>query len=469
MEAARVAAPSGVARYAYRNPGKPSAGDRTAAEELVDCYYERIYLFMRAVGHDRPTSEDLAQETFLAAWRHLSELREPSRLRSWLCGITRFVAGKELRRRGREPLHAAAPLDAIHDAPSTEQSPFAQAVSREEEAILWRALERIPDTYRDTMILFYREQQSVERVAAELDLSEDTVKQRLSRGRKLLHEEVVAFVEGALGRTGPGEEFSEAALPAAPWAAAPTIGIVGGIASHWLIAQAAPSARERRVHRFAFIALWAFVLGWCVGGQFGLRILRQHQAWSDRTFYEVMAGFWWFSVIVIATWYIVVFRRLLAIRRQSGEEAAAQLTPGARAAVVIGTYLGFFSWLIALAWRAHDQVSVEIIGGTMVVLGIWHFFQLGRRFWVGRCRAVIDRNHLRARSPLLAGRFRQFIQPRLWRIISSIANWDWKRNAGATQFITRNVIGAGKSPASRRVVDILKKFLSIIIIHEFFN
>ena len=97
-----------------------------------------------------------------------------------------------------------------------EALPSEQAISREEEAILWRSLERIPELYREPLILFYREHQSIESVAAELELSEDAVKQRLSRGRKLLQEEVQAFVETALRRTAPGEAFSGAVLAALP-------------------------------------------------------------------------------------------------------------------------------------------------------------------------------------------------------------------------------------------------------------
>ena len=169
-------------------------------------------------------SEDLAQDAFLAAWKQLPELREPARLRSWLCGITRFLVGKEFRRQSREPVHAAEPLEEIQEPSSLEASPLIQAVSREEEAILWRALERIPDTYREPLILFYREEKSIERVAAELDLSEDAVKQRLSRGRKLLQEEVAAFVEGTLSRTTPGQSFSNAVLAMLPAVPAATVG-----------------------------------------------------------------------------------------------------------------------------------------------------------------------------------------------------------------------------------------------------
>jgi RNA polymerase sigma factor (sigma-70 family) len=191
-------------------------GDREAFGRIVERYQSLVCSITYGATGSLSLSEDLAQETFVTAWKQLSELREPSKLRAWLCGITRFLIGKELRRQGREPVQAAEPLDAIHELRAPEPSPSAQAVSREEEAILWRALERIPDTYREPLILFYREQQSVESVAEELELSEDAVKQRLSRGRKLLTEEVTAFVEGALQKTTPGKAFTLGVLAALP-------------------------------------------------------------------------------------------------------------------------------------------------------------------------------------------------------------------------------------------------------------
>jgi len=53
-----------------------------------------------------------------------------------------------------------------------------------------------------------------------LDLTEDAVKQRLVRGRKMLQDEVQTFVEGALRRTAPGQAFSGAVLAMLPVAAA---------------------------------------------------------------------------------------------------------------------------------------------------------------------------------------------------------------------------------------------------------
>ena len=191
-------------------------GDREAFGKIVQRYQSLVCSITYGATGSLSLSEDLAQETFLVAWRKLAGLSDATKLRAWLCGIARNLVNNSLRRGQREPTQAAEPLDSIHELSSPEPSPVAEAVSREEEAILWRALGRIPEAYREPLILFYREQESVERVAEELELSEDTVKQRLSRGRKLLAEEVVAFVEGTLRRTTPGQAFTLGVLATLP-------------------------------------------------------------------------------------------------------------------------------------------------------------------------------------------------------------------------------------------------------------
>src|SRR5262249_55987784 len=152
-------------------------------------------------------SEDLAQETFLEAWRDLGALREPASLRAWLCGIARNRTHSALRRDDREPLRESDPIEAAAQERTPEPAPRDKAISDEEQALLWRALQRVPETYREPLVLFYREQQSIEAVAQALCVSEDAAKQRLSRGRRLLQDQLQAFVEGALARSAPGTAF----------------------------------------------------------------------------------------------------------------------------------------------------------------------------------------------------------------------------------------------------------------------
>jgi RNA polymerase sigma factor (sigma-70 family) len=382
------------------------SGDRSAFATIVKRYQRLICSITYNATGSLSMSEDLAQETFFAAWKQMGELREPERLKAWLCGIARFLVGKEFRKMGREPAHAAEALDAIAEPESAEVSPAMQAVSREEEAIMWRALERIPATYREPMILFYREEKSIVRVAAELELSEDAVKQRLSRGRRLLHEEVVAFVEGTLSRTAPGQDFSSAVmamLPAASsatvgagvagkgaamaksgsmtaWLAplTPFLGVFAALMVNWISVRSAPTARERRFQGFWLSCFWFFVLGWAVGGQYAVQALRQGYGWSTPTYFAVMAGFWWFYMMMVGTFIVLFLRRGAAMRRQIEQEpgikesSGAPLTLASRIAMVAGIYVAMFSALIYLAFKAHDWFAGAILLGAMVVLGGSH-------------------------------------------------------------------------------------------------
>jgi RNA polymerase sigma factor (sigma-70 family) len=192
------------------------SGDRDAFGRIVSRYQSLICSLAYSATGSLSQSEDLAQDTFVAAWKQLRDLREPEKLRAWLCGIARNLINSSLRKQGREPSHRAESLEEISEGPSPEPLPIETTISREEAAILWRSLEKIPEIYREPLILFYREHQSIEIVAANLELSEDAVKQRLSRGRKLLQEQFVAFVEGALAQTNPGPGFTLSVLSALP-------------------------------------------------------------------------------------------------------------------------------------------------------------------------------------------------------------------------------------------------------------
>jgi RNA polymerase sigma factor (sigma-70 family) len=196
--------------------GASLSGDRDAFGQIVARYQSLVCSLAYSATGSLSQSEDLAQETFVAAWKQLSGLREPEKLRAWLCGIARNLINNSLRKQGREPSHRAESLEEISESHSPEPLPVEQTISNEEQAILWRSLGRIPEIYREPLVLFYREHQSVEAVAQNLELTEDAVKQRLSRGRKLLHEQVLAFVEGALERTNPGKVFTLGVLAALP-------------------------------------------------------------------------------------------------------------------------------------------------------------------------------------------------------------------------------------------------------------
>src|SRR5262247_2654630 len=115
------------------------AGDRDAFSRIVSRYQTLICSVAYSRIGNLGQSEDVAQETFITAWKHLRLLREPAKLRGWLCGIVRNRVHKHLQREGREPSHQAEALETVPDALTSDVLPSDAAAQREEASILWRS------------------------------------------------------------------------------------------------------------------------------------------------------------------------------------------------------------------------------------------------------------------------------------------------------------------------------------------
>src|SRR5471032_2192433 len=96
------------------------AGNRDAFGQIVARYQSLVCSLAYNATGSLSQSEDLAQETFVTAWKQLAGLREPEKLRPWLCGIARNLIANGLRRQGREPVHGAEPLEHADHSQSPE-------------------------------------------------------------------------------------------------------------------------------------------------------------------------------------------------------------------------------------------------------------------------------------------------------------------------------------------------------------
>ena len=84
------------------------AGNRDAFGWIVARYQSLLCSLAYSATGSLSQSEDLAQETFITAWKQLAELREPEKLRSWLCRISRNLTFDELRRFTMNPFWPVA-------------------------------------------------------------------------------------------------------------------------------------------------------------------------------------------------------------------------------------------------------------------------------------------------------------------------------------------------------------------------
>lgn len=189
-------------------------GERDAFGLLVSRYQDVVCAVSYSSTGNWALSEDVAQDTFIAAWRQLGQLRETGRLRAWLCQIARNLARKARQRGDREAREDAIEVDT--DLAARDADPFSATAQAEVERVVREALARIPDRYRETLVLYYCENQSVREVATTLGIAEDAAMQRLSRGRRYLADGVNALVERSLQQTRGRRDLRMAVLAALP-------------------------------------------------------------------------------------------------------------------------------------------------------------------------------------------------------------------------------------------------------------
>ncbi|MBN1973062.1 MAG: sigma-70 family RNA polymerase sigma factor [Sedimentisphaerales bacterium] len=183
-------------------------GNTAAFESVVKKYQSFVCAITYSAIADVEKSEDMAQETFLHAWNNLSKLKDLSKFKSWLITITRNIISDSLRKQKRDLINKAAPIEEIENVHIKQVEPDNQVMTSEQQAVVYDALMQIPEKYREPLVLFYRQGQSVKNIAGQLDLSEELVKQHLSRGRKMLREQVASMVESTISKTGPTKAFT---------------------------------------------------------------------------------------------------------------------------------------------------------------------------------------------------------------------------------------------------------------------
>ncbi|MDG2012686.1 MAG: sigma-70 family RNA polymerase sigma factor [Pirellulaceae bacterium] len=182
-------------------------GDTNAFEQLVVQYQSAVSAVAFNILGDFPSSQDVAQETFWAAWNSRDKLNDSNRVGAWLCGISRNMA-KQWRRKKVRTNEVSSSEIANDEAISNSVDPAEEFISKEEESVVWSALEKIPENYREVLVLYYQQSQSIEEVARTLSLSNAAARQRLARGREMLRNRVSNLIEGVLDRNNPTRSFT---------------------------------------------------------------------------------------------------------------------------------------------------------------------------------------------------------------------------------------------------------------------
>jgi RNA polymerase sigma factor (sigma-70 family) len=162
------------------------SGDHGAFARFIDKYKETVFLCCRRLGLREDEAEDVASETFLAAYKGISRYSGRAELSTWLWSIAYRQAVSYLRKNRRQWQLEAGPDEQI--ASGEEQEPAAAIQGKETEKIVWEAVERLPRLWTVAIILYYREEKSIIDIAKIMQAKENTIKTYLFRARGRLKE-----------------------------------------------------------------------------------------------------------------------------------------------------------------------------------------------------------------------------------------------------------------------------------------
>lgn len=159
-------------------PTLAPGSDMLALAALVEEHSDLLYRYAYRLSGSATDAEDLTQQTFLAAHRHLEQLREPGRAKSWLCSILRNVYLKQVRS------HSTVSLSSLEEVVDCHtETAFESPVDEEQ---LQAALLELPEEYRSPLILYYFGDLSYKEIAEQLDVPIGTVMSRLARAKSFL-------------------------------------------------------------------------------------------------------------------------------------------------------------------------------------------------------------------------------------------------------------------------------------------
>ena len=167
-------------------------GNTALFELLMRRYNERVYRAARAIVSNEEEAEDVMQQAYVNAFTHLHQFSGAARFSTWLTKIAIHESLARVRRRGR---YEAFDADASHGEPlmsrDPAENPERQAFTGELRGLLEWAIDTLPLGMREVFVLRDVEGLSTAEVAEALDVSEDVVKTRLSRGRAALRRVLI--------------------------------------------------------------------------------------------------------------------------------------------------------------------------------------------------------------------------------------------------------------------------------------
>jgi RNA polymerase sigma-70 factor (ECF subfamily) len=163
-------------------------GDKNAFRLLVLRYQRMVFAFLGNFLFQVQVLEDLAQETFLRAYRHIADFdaKKGASFPTWLLTIARNLALNEKTKKKRRREHLNSSLDLVQA--SIEKGPQDILEKSDLSSRVHKAINQLPEKFQSAVILSYFDELSIEEIAQIEECPVGTVKSRVFRGKQILRQ-----------------------------------------------------------------------------------------------------------------------------------------------------------------------------------------------------------------------------------------------------------------------------------------
>ncbi len=180
------------------------AGDHEAFDFLIDKYKDVVYAVAYRFAHDQDLAMDLAQDTFIRAYKGIKSFKGRSSFSTWLYRIAMNTCIDYTRKHSRSVASQAVPEEVAEYADSEpigrkpDRGPARRVLTRELGEQIQRAVDALPEYHRSVFVLYEIEGMSYKEIADVVGCSIGTVMSRLHYARKKLRVMLEPYVDGGI-------------------------------------------------------------------------------------------------------------------------------------------------------------------------------------------------------------------------------------------------------------------------------